>query len=399
MTVEEKKEDQTQEKVEVQKKETEQPQKEEKSEERVLPKEKPFSGSKMLKHLAQIEAEEELSKPKEEVKEEVEKPAPEKKAEKQAKETKPFKTLKRKGEEVSVQTEKEYDKLASQGLDYTKKRQEDSDDRRSWEKGRDEKENKLLETGDALKKLVEGIERGNFKIVPTGKEEPESDDLDDLDPEIRDEFKKLREENKNLKEGLNVLTEKSKVTDVVREKEAFNQATVELDTLHETIREEIPYDHMIKDGERNISEQLFTGLSIVKNYQDRIRLSQDKDFKQRDFKEIFTDTAKDLQAVDNYYKAKYSSIENGDSVTVELLSEKYPELIKEIGQSAVELHLSGEETAPASIRSTNKEAKETDKSKGKITGLKDAFSKAFENPEISESIKEFSKEKYGLKND
>jgi hypothetical protein len=306
--------------------------------------------------------------------------------------------LERKGEKIPVYTQDELKSLAQQGLDYTKKRQEDSNDRRGWEKGRDEQESKLLELGKGVGELMEGIKTGKFKVVPTGEQESEQDELEDLDPEIRGVIQKLQEQNKGLEEKLGQLTEKGKEGDAERQKQAFDNTVVELDALHETTREEIPYDHMIKEGERNLSEQLFTGLCTVKNYEDRIRVSQDKDFKQRNFKEIFADSAKDLQAVENHFKAKYSSIENGDSVTTELLREKYPELVKEIGQSAVEVHLGNEETAPASIKSTAREAKETKKA-GKITGLADAIGQAFEDPEIVEASKKFSSTKYGLKID
>lgn len=396
----EEKKDETQEKTETQEKAPEQTQKEEKSEERILPKEKPFSGNKMLKHLEQIEAEEALSKPKEEAKKEAEKPekvAPEKKTEKQAEETKPFKVFKHKGKEIAVQTEEEYDKLASQGFDYTYKRQEDSRDRKDWERGRDEQESKLLKLGEGVGELIEGVKTGKFKIVPTDTQESEQDGLEDLDPEIRDEFKRLHEENKSLKESIGKLTEKSDEGDVERKERTFFKARDELDALHETVREKIPYD-MIKDGERNLSKDLFTGLCIQKVNEDKIRASQDKDFKPRNFEELFKDTAKDLQAIKNFYKGQSSGIEEGETVTPETLKTKYPELVAELGQAAVEAHLEGQELAAPSIKSTAREAKETKKA-GKVTGLADAISQAFEDPEVVEASKQFSSKSYGLKND
>ncbi len=392
----EEKKDQAQEKIEVQEEASEQPQKEEKSEEKALPEKEFFKGDKMLKHLEKIEAEEALSKPKE-VEEKPEKVAPEKKTKKQAEEKKPFKVFKHKGKEIAVQTEEEYDNLASQGFDYTFKRQEDSRDRKDWEKGRDEKESKLLELGEGVSNLIKGIERGDFKIVPTGESESEQDELEDLDPEIRDQFKKLHEENKGLKEELGTLSEKSKVGDEERQVKEFKKASVELDALRENVREEIPFE-IVKDGERNLSGELFNGLVTVKNYQDRIRASQDKDFKVRNFEELFKDSAKDLQVIENFYKGQNSGIEDGETVTSEILKAKYPELITEIRQAAVEAHLEGQELAPASVKSIAGEARET-KKVGKITGLADGISQGFEDPEVTEGLKQFSKTKFGLKND
>lgn len=393
----EKKEDQTQEKAETQGKAPEQPQKEEKSEERTLPEKEPFKGDKMLEHLEQIEAEEALSKPKEEEKKEAEKPTPETKTKKQAEETKPFKVLKRKGEEIAVQTEEEYDKLASQGLDYTSKRQADSEDRRNYEKDRDEKESKIIQTGDAINRLVEGIEQGRYKIVPTGELEPEQDDLEDLDPEVRGIIEKDREKIKALEGALGRLDEKSKVGDEERGKANFVRARDELDALHETVREEIPYD-MIKDGERNLSKDLFTSLCTQKVNEDRIKASQDKNFKPRNFKELFKATAKDLQAIRKHYKGESSGTEDGSTITLDVLKEKYPELIAELGEAAVEKHLEEQDLTAPSIRSTTREAKET-KKVGKITGLADAIDQAFEDPEVVDASAQFSKKNYGLKND
>ena len=393
----EKKEDQTQEKIEPQEKAPEQAQKEEKSEERILPKKDFFKGNDMAKHLEKIEAEEALSKPKEEAKKEVEKPAPEKKETKEEEKREPILVLERKGEKIPVYSKEELKTYAQQGLDYTKKRQEDAGDRKDWEKGRDKKESQLLELGEGVSKLIEGIERGDLKVVPTGTEESEQDGLEEFDPEIRDQFKKLHDENKSLKEELGTLTEKSKVGDAKEQQQAFYQVRDELDTLHEEVRGEIPYD-VIKVGEREISKDLFTGLVTQKFNADRLRAKQDKDFEPRNFKQIFIEVAKDLKAVENHYKGGSSGIVEGETVTSEVLKQKYPDLVAELGEAAVEAHLSGQENAPASIKSTLREAKET-KKPGKVTSLADAINQGFEDPEIVDGLAKFSKTDYGLKNE
>ena len=72
--------------------------------------------------------------------------------------SKPYKTIKHQGKMVPVATEAEYDTLASQGLDYTKKTQGLADDRRAAEKEVQKKADNLADevakVGAQLDKLI-----------------------------------------------------------------------------------------------------------------------------------------------------------------------------------------------------------------------------------------------------
>jgi len=387
-------------KDEPQQKETPQKAEEAKKEEVKLPKEKFFTGNKMQKWAEEsglFDKEEPAKKPEEKKEEKKEEQKPEEKLpidkdEKPGEEKEPFKVLTYKGEKVNVMTEEDFNKLASEGLDYTQSKQRVA-----------ERERLVTEREDAFKKIsapletvAKAIETGELKPVKTEEQKVEETALDkiinneEIDPEFRAAFKTQADEIKALREEINESKKVEQVRVDQQREVNLGQAKVELEGMVEKSKEEHPWDE-IKEGERNITESLFTGLVISKANADMIKAKQDPTFVRRNMQDLVTETALDLHRVQKHYEAKHSISNEKEPVTVAKLRELYPDQIKEIEQDRVaSYHEEQEEGAP--IAKSVKEGETTPpvekKKKKEFTGVKDALKQAFEDPEFAKALKE-----------
>jgi hypothetical protein len=261
-----------------------------KKEEVKLPEKKFFTGDKMHKWAEESglfkEEEKLIEKPTEkepEVKKEEEKPG-EKPEEKPApaKDGKPFKVLTYKGKEVKIMTEEDYNRLASEGLDYTQKSQSVA--------GR---ERKITEREDDFKKLsapletvAKAIESGDLSPLKTEEQKTEETGIDkivnneEIDPELRAAFKTQNDEIKALRAEQND-SKKAEQQRIDAQKEAnLGQAKIQVEGMVIKSQEEHPHDQ-IKEGERNITEDLFTGMVISKANADLINANKDPAFQKR----------------------------------------------------------------------------------------------------------------------
>ena len=398
--VEEVKKDETQQK-ETQTK-SEEPKKEEVKEEGVkLPERKFFAGDKMKNWAEQsglLEEEEPAKKP-EEKKEEEKKPEEKASTEEEKKpkeeEKKPFKVLTYKGKQVKIMTEEDYDKLASEGLDYTQKSQKVG-----------QREALITEREDAFKKLsvpletvANAITSGQLTAPKTEEQQTEETVVEkvinneEIDPESRAAFKALNDSNKALRAEINDSKKVEQVRVGVQKEASLKQATVELEALVVKSKEEHPFDEIIdkrEEGEENITESLFTGLVISKANSDRIKASQDPTFQRRNMQDIVTETAQNLNRIQTHYEQKYSISNEEEPVTSAKLKELYPDQIKEIEQDRVASYVQEQEEGAPIAKSVKEEAipPVEKKKKKEFTGVKDAISQAFQDPEMAKALKE-----------
>lgn len=386
MSTEEKKDDPQQKETQIKSEET-------KKEEVKLPERKFFKGDKMQKWADEmgLTAEEEPAKKPEEKK--VEKKEEQKPEEKPppGKDAKPFKVLTYKGKEVKIMTEEEYDKIASEGLDYTQKSQNVA-----------ERERKIAEREDSFKKIsapletvARAIESGELKPGKTEEQKTEETEVEkfinneEIDPESRAAFKALHEETKMLRAELND-SKKAEQARVDEQKEVNTaQAKVELEALVVKSKEEHPFDE-IKVGEENITEALFTGLVVSKANADRVKAKQDPTYQRRNLHELIAETAKNLSGIQKYYEAKHSNSGETEPMTATKLKELYPDQIKVIEQDRVASYVEEQEEGAPIAKSAKEEviAPVEKKKKHQFTGVKDAIDQAFKDPEMAKALKE-----------
>jgi len=364
-----------------------------------LPERKFFTGNKMLKFAEESGLFDEVVKPVEkpvekevEVKKEEQKPE-EKLEEKLApgKDEKPFKVLTYKGKEVKIMTEEDYNKLASEGLDYTQKSQFVAERERKIT----EREGDFRKLSAPLETVAKAIESGDLAPLKTEEQKTEETGIDkimnneEIDPELRAAFKTQNDELKALRDEIND-SKKGEQQRMEAQKEArLGQAKVQVEGMVIKSQEEHPHDQ-IKEGERNITEDLFTGMVISKANSDLINANKDPAFQKRNMQELVTETAQDLKRVQDHYKQKYSISDEKEPVTSAKLRELYPDQIKEIEQDRVaSYHEEQEKGAPIAKSVEEGETKPPveKKEKKEFTGVKDALSKAFDDPELAKALK------------
>lgn len=391
-------------KDDTQQKETQKPSEEPKKEEVKLPEKKFFTGGKMRKYAEESGLFDMEDKPAEkpvekevEVKKEEEKPEEktEKKPEEKpdpTKDGKPYMVLTYKGKEVKIMTKEDYDKLASEGLDYTQKSQFVAD-----------RERKVTEREDDFKKLsapletvAKAIESGKLPPIKTEEQQTEEAGIEkilnneEIDPETRAGFKTLIDEIKVLRTEAND-SKKGEQQRIEAQREAnMVQAKTQLEGMVVKSQEEHPHDQ-IKDGERSVTEDLFTGMVISKANADFRKAQMDPAFQKRTMQQIVSETAQDLSKVQEHYKGKYSISNEKEPVTPEKLKELYPDQIKTIEQDRIASYHQEKEEGPDIAKSVKEgETKEPveKKEKKQFTGVKDALAQAFADPAFAKAIKE-----------
>ncbi|MCK4384653.1 MAG: hypothetical protein KAW52_00175 [candidate division Zixibacteria bacterium] len=387
------------EKVDDPQKETQVKPEEAKKEEVKLPEKKFFTGDKMQKWAEESglfkEEEKPAEKPPEKKAGEKEEKKPEEKPEEKpapAKDGKPFKVLTYKGKEVKIMTEEDYNKLASEGLDYTQKSQFVA----NRERVITEREDDFKRLSAPLETVAKAIESGDLAPLKTEEQKTEEEGIDkimnneEIDPELRAAFKTQNDEIKALRAEQND-SKKVEQQRIEAQKEArLGQAKVQVEGMVIKSQEEHPHDQ-IKEGERNITEDLFTGMVISKANADLISANKDPAFQKRNMQELVTETAQDLKRVQDHYKQKYSISDEKEPVTSAKLRELYPDQIKEIEQDRVaSYHEEQEKGAPIAKSVEEGETKPpVEKKKEKqFTGVKDALSQAFDDPVLAKALKE-----------
>ena len=358
-----------------------------------LPERDFFSGDKMDRFIEEQELfkEEQAAPPKAEAAP-AKKPCPncpEEKPEAKPETRKPLRILKVDGKDYPIYSEKDLDDLAQKGAHYTQERQKDS----KWEKSLGEREDKFSQAVENLSRLAQSLETRSQQVPTNGRDveqpkEEEGLDFDSIDdPAVRTVVKKLSDENRALKQDVQMA--KGVTQNVTAEK-----MRTELDQVLAGARERHPFEE-IKDEEsgENITQGIFAGLLSYKVNRDRMLMAQDPSKSLRPVHEYIEETAKDLNRLESRFKGdiKREAGLESDKVTVDLMLDKFPDVADEIGQRAVAEYLRKLDAAPPVAKSRSEDIlrkRESLRKPGEFTSIDDALAAALKDTVISEGLDE-----------
>jgi hypothetical protein len=345
-----------------------------------LPERGFFQGEDMMKFAEQME---EVSKAAPTPAKKETRPCPEgvpcpdeEKEAKPAEKGKPFKILKVKGKEVPVYSEEEYNELAQKGAHYTRERQKDSE----WERDLQSREERIERLSPHIERIVEFLDGGGE--LPGARaprrEEPQLEE-EILDPVAADRMKRLEErlgslesENKNLKGRAQV--------------DSFERAQRELTETFNSVSKEVPFEQVLDEDNRNISQEVFAGLIALKANKDALRMKSERGFKMKTMAEYMTDTAKDLAYLEKHFRG------NGPGeVSAEIVKTKFPKVAEALGQEAIDAYLQKiEESGEPVVRSTKTEPS-VRPPKREIKSIADGLEQGLNDPEIMEGLGELGR--------
>ena len=293
---------------------------------------------------------------------------------------KPYKVLKVQGKEVPVESEEELIKLAQMGVDYTKKTQGVSDERKEMLG--------MKSQFQAMSEKIESLVQNFGKPSPAAKEEakPVTEktvfEEYNLDPELADESQKLmvtdlrslKKERAELRGKIDKLEEMSKM---LLTKELLGMVQ---NTVKETIKD-FPVDDIQDEHGRSLTQAQFTSLLTQK-----AQANQDKPLD-----ELARETIMELHEAQ--IRAKESATQ-GESIAedadIEEFKAKHPKLFDRIAEKGVADHLATRKDVPPTLRGRGAEvspktvSKVDEKDDGKWT-LDGALDKAFDHFEVPES--------------
>jgi hypothetical protein len=304
--------------------------------------------------------------------------------EKEAKpdERKPYKILKIKGKEVPVYSEKEYDDLAQKGGHYTQERQKDSE----WERDLQSREERIERLSPHIERIVEFLDGGGElpgARAPKREEPlPEEEILDPIAAErmqrLEARLGTLESENKNLKGRAQV--------------DSFERAQRELTETFNSVSREVPFEQVLDEDNRNVSQEIFAGLIALKANKDALRLKSERGFKMKTMAEYMTDTAKDMAYLEKHFRG------NGPGeVSAEIVKTKFPKVAEALGQEAIDVYLRKlEESGEPVVRATKAEPS-VRPPKREIKSISDALEQGMADPEIMEGLGELGR-KFRLSN-
>lgn len=339
--------------------------------------------------------------------------AVEKEPTKPGEEKKPFKFIEREGKKVPVYSEEEYNTLASQGLDYTKKRQKDVDDAKKRTEDLDRREAGVREFesnikgfqdkyGQPLETLLQAAKEGKLGDLKGGEKVDEDAEMKSkvkafLDNQYVDEDQKavvkfLLDKTDKLEAKTTETETKSQESEkaaiLTREKVALNEVI-------EKTREEHPFEDLKDDDGTDLTETFLGGMVVTEVNKDRIRAMSDESFKPRELRTVFRDSVIGMNKIEDIYRKRFSNSSGEtkpEKLTAEQLSVKYPDQIKQLVQDGIVSFKKGEdETTVPIAKGRDVEAKVEKESKPEIKSVKHGLKLALEDPEIEEGLAELAK--------
>lgn len=328
-------------------------------------------------------------------------------------EKKPFKFIEREGKKIPVYSEEEYNTLASQGLDYTKKRQKDVDDAKKRTEDLDKRESGIREFesnikgfqdkyGQPLETLLQAAKEGKLGDIK-GEEKVDEDaemkvkmkefmDNEYVDADMKAIFKFQMDKIDSLEakttETETKTQESERASILEREKAALREVITKT-------REEHPFEDLKDDEGTDLTESFLGGLVVIEVNKDRLRAMSDKSFKPRDIHTVFRDSVISVKKIEDLYRKRFSNSSGEtepEKLTVEQLSVKYPDQIKQLVQDGIVSFKKGEdETTVPIAKGRDVEAKVEKEGKPEIKSVKHGLKLALEDPEIEEGLAELAK--------
>ncbi len=304
-------------------------------------------------------------------------------------ERKPYKILKVQGKDVPVYSEQELIDMAQMGVDYTKKRQADADEKRKWEGEYEGKHRELSDLAEKYEKMLSVLKPGE-RIPGTEQTFKPAEPVSaksiyaeyGIDPEYADGFqKKMIDDQVAMREKVAAYETK------LQQVEAFTNAIVLKETatnLGKVIKEErdkFPIDEiMSEDGSENLTQKQFASMILAKNEQAR---SQGKKL---DLAEASREVVRDIHFMQSKSKT-VAAPDISNELTPDQFAAKYPDLYKKVAEKvtgkAVAEYVETKENLPPSLDSRKHEVDlskvETNK---KLETLSDHIDAGFDSPEM-----------------
>ena len=330
-----------------------------------------------------------------------------------------FKFIEREGKKVPVYSEEEYNTLASQGLDYTKKRQKDVDDAKKRTEDLDKREAGVREFesnikgfqdkyGQPLETLLQAAKEGKLGDLKGGEKVDEDAEMkvkvkafldnqyvdDDQKAVVKFLLDKTDKLEAKTTETETKSQESERATILKQEKAALNEVIVET-------RKEHPFEDLKDDDGTDLTETFLGGMVVTEVNKDKLRAMSDESFKPRDIRTVFGDAVKNVHAIEGIYKKRFSNSSGEalpEKLTAEQLSVKYPDQIKQLVQDGIVSFKKGEdETTVPIAKGRDVEAKVEKEAKPKIKSVKHGIELALEDPTIEEGLAELAKTAPGLR--
>jgi len=244
----------------------------------------------------------------------------------------PYRILKVNGKEVPVYSEQELADLAQQGVDYTQKRQLDSDEKRKWEGEYENKHKELTDLTEKYERLFQQIKPGERipgtdqavkPIEPVNKKDLYAEY--GIDPEYADSFqKKAIDDMANLQGKIGAYEQKIQQIEAFTNQMILKDTATKIGAIIKEEKEKYPFDDiMSEDGKQNLTYSQFASLLLSKEQQAKA------EGRKVDLAEIVRETVRDV----HYIQAK-SKATAAPAVANELspdeFAKQYPDLYKKL---------------------------------------------------------------------
>lgn len=301
----------------------------------------------------------------------------------------PIKVLKVNGQDVPIYSEKDLVDLAQKGAHYTQERQKDA----KWEKSLQEREAKI----NALIEEIKGARQQGQSATAADQQKLQEEkarqdaELEAIeDPAAREAIKKRDAEVEALKRQ----NEESRRA---LQKTALDGLLKEMDGTLDTMREKYPFEEVKSEDGRNITQEFFGAVYTHRLKEEMARAEREPGYQPKSLAGIMEDTLRDIHAQEKHFRgtAKEAAVLSADSVTADVILEKYPQIAEELGQRAVAAHLKTMGEAPPTAKGRSdglmRRSGESGKKAGGFASLDEAFAAAGNNPEIASAIEEASK--------
>jgi hypothetical protein len=304
-------------------------------------------------------------------------------------ERKPYKVLKVQGKDVPVYSEEELINMAQMGVDYTKKRQSDADEKRKWEGEYEGKHRELTELTEKYEKLFATIKPGEripgteqtFKPAEPVSKKSIYEEYG-IDPEYADGFqKKMIDDTVAMREKVAAYETK------LQQVEAFTNAMVLKETatnLGKVIKEErdkFPIDEiMSEDGSENLTQKQFASMIMAKNEQAKAQ------GKKPDLAEMSREVVREIHFMQSKSKT-VAAPDISNELTPEQFAAKYPDLYKKVADKvtgkAVAEYVETKENLPPSLESRKTEVDLSKINVKKPETSDDWIEAGFNDPKVS----------------
>jgi len=305
----------------------------------------------------------------------------------------PYRVLKVNGKEVPVYSEQELQDLAQMGVDYTQKRQMDSEDRRKWEAEYDGKHKELSQVADKFDRIfsqfkpgdwIPGTEQSITHPAPVAKADVYK--AYGIDPEYADPFQKQAiDDLVKMRETIGGYEQKLQQVEATTNFMVLKETAANIGKVIADERQQFPFDDiMSEDGKDNLTWRQFASLMLSKNEQAL------REGRKPDVAAIARESVKDMHYIQSKSKA-VAAPDVANDLKPEDFAAKYPDLYKRVSEEikarAVADYEADKAKNPPSLEARKHEVDLNKIDSKKLETKDDYIDAAFNDPEILAAIR------------